>query len=343
MTMQRWITGCALLLLVQVGLILVTHANRQGGAIHPTKEVVVAVNAAEINQMVLEDNQGRRLLFKKEGQRWLLPDSGSFPADKAKVQGLIDRLVGLQRGWPEATTVEAAGRFKVAPDRFVRKLTLGKDSSGLATVYFGTSPGLRKIYLRVDGDTDIHTLALSEHDLEVKADTWIDTTILRFKPEQAVRIDLPGLRLERSGEGLQPAGLGEGEEVVAERRDALVNQVAGLTVTGLLGTVEKPEYGLDHPVLRFTVELEGGQTIDYLFGQPAQPDQGQGEVAEPAGATWYVLKVSDREQVFRVEGWQVDEIKAATRAALVRIKGKEAADKEATAVPAETPAGQPEG
>lgn len=343
MTMQRWITGCALLLLVQVGLILVTHANRQGGAINPGTEPVLAVNAAEINQLVLEDDQGRSLLLKKEEQRWLLPESGSFPADMAKVQGLIDRLVGLQRGWPEATTAEAAGRFKVAPDRFVRKLTLRKDSAGLATIYFGTSPGLRKIYLRVDGDTDIHTLALSEHDLEIKADTWIDTGILRFKPEQAVRIDLPGLRLERSVDGLQPAGLGEGEEVVAERRDALVNQVAGLTVTGLLGTVEKPEDGLDRPVLRFTVELEGGQAIDYLFGQPAQPDQGQGEVAEPAGATWSVLKVSNRDQVFRVESWQVDEIKAATRAALVRPQVKAAEDKEVPVIPAETPAGQPEG
>jgi hypothetical protein len=39
-----------------------------------------------------------------------------------------------------------------------------------------------------------------------------------------------------------------------------------------------------------------------------------------------VLKVSNQDQLFRVDGWQMEEIKSATRAALVRTKVQKPAD-----------------
>lgn len=336
--MKRWILLGILVLLVQVGLIVATQSLRHADDIKSGKGPLLKLTAAEVNEVVLEDGEGRRLILKKEQGKWLLPNVGSFPADAARIQGLIDRLAGLQRGWPEATTAEAAGRFKVAADRFERKLSLRKDGTLLGTVFFGASAGLRKSYLRVDGDSEIQTLAIAQHELEVKADGWIDTGILRLKPEQVVRISLPGLRLERGSDGLlQPADITAGEEVVKDRRDQLVKQVTGLTISGLLGTDEKPEYGLEQPVLRYAVELEGGATTEYIFGQEKKPGQTGGQEGTPPDIEQsLVLKVSNQNQLFRLDTWQVDEIKKATRASLVRVKEQQ---------PTETPgaAAKPEG
>ena len=325
--MKRLILICAVLVLAQAGLVVLTHFGRQADETQTGKGPLLKLTASEVNELLLEDGEGRKLRLKKEKERWVLPESGSFPADTVRVQELIQRLAGLQRGWPEATTIEAATRFKVAPDRFERKLSLGKDGKSLATVYFGASPGLRKIYLRVDNDAEIQTLAMPQHELEVQADSWIDTGLLRLKPEQIMQVDLPGLQLERTQDGLQPADLKPEEELAKDRRDLLVKRLAGLTVSALLGGENKPEYGLDNPALRYTVELDGGVTIDYLFGQLPKAEQGEGkEGALPMAENSSVLKVSNQEQLFRVDGWQLEEIKTATRAALVRTKAQKPAE-----------------
>lgn len=323
--MRRLIFICLALLLLQTGLVVLTHWQRPAADAQSGKGPLVKLAVAEVDELLLEDGEGHNLVLKKEQENWLLPDAGSFPADSERVQGLIDRLVATQRGWPEATTAEAATRFKVAADRFERKLSLRKAGNTLATVFFGGSPGLRKTYLRVDGDPEIQTIGIAQHELEVKIDNWIDTHALRLKPEQVARIELPDLVLERTQDGLQPVGLSPEEEVVKDRRDALVKRLTGLSIAAILGAESRPEYGLEHPSLRYSVVLEGGDTVEYVFGAIPKPQTGKEDAAaQPAMEQSSVLKVSNRKQLFRVDGWQVEEIKNATRVALVRSKKQEA-------------------
>ena len=321
--MKKLIGICALLVLVQSGLAVWSYVADTHSIGSPSgKGAFLNINAADVNALVLEDGQGHTLHLTKEKDQWLLPDLASFPADTVRVQGLVDRIVGLQRGWPEATTPEAAKRFKVASDRFERKMTLRNNGTSLGVVYFGSSPGLRKTYVRVDGNQDILALALASHELETAADLWIDTRVLHLQPEQVVRVALPGVQLERHTEGLLPTNLAADEEIVTARRDALVKRLSSLAISGVLGKESKPEYGQETPVLRYSLELAGGTSIAYSFGQPpAQPEakDAQGQMAEPPS---YVLKVSNREPLFRVDGWQVEEIKQVNRAALVQKKGK---------------------
>lgn len=338
--MKRLICICAVLVLVQAGLAVLTHLQTGDEGSRSAKGPLLGLKAAEVDELVLEDGQ-KRLVLKRDQEQWLLPDLGSFPADSARVQALVDQLAGLQRGWPEATTAEAATRFKVAADRFERKLTLRRNGADLGVVYLGSSPGLRKIYLRADKDPEIGTLTLSPHDLELGFDGWIDTRVLALKSEQLVRVELPELRLDRAEGGLQPADLGATEEVVKERRDSLIRQLTGLTISSVLGTEAKPEYGLDNPALRYSLELEGGQRIEYLFGQLPGPagKEAPGQVPEPPSQ--YVLKVSGRDQLFRVEAWQVNELKGVKRATLVQAKAQPPAAT-GQAAPSVAPAGAPQ-
>jgi hypothetical protein len=331
--MKRWIVVCAILVLAQVGLTLWTNLAHQRGVSERAKGPLLAMQGATVTGLLLEDGAGRSLALNKVKDGWILPGSADFPADAVRIQSLIGKLTALQRGWPEATTAEAATRFKVAADRFEHKLTLLQQEKPLAVVYFGISPGLRKLYFRVDNDPEIHVLEVPPHDLDTSTDAWIDTSVLHLKPEQVLRVSLPGLELEQTKQGLQPAGLKEGEELIKDRRDSLVKRLTRLSISHILGKEVKPEYGLDKPALRYSIALEGGTTIDYLFGQPPKPASKEGEL--PVGDNSYVLKVSNQEQLLRVDGWQVDELKKASRASLVKPKA------EATPVPQQSEASQP--
>ena len=321
--MRKLIWICAILVLVQSGLAVWSHvANNRSISSQSDKGTLLKINTAEVNALVLEDGEGHKLQLTKKKDQWQLPGLASFPADTVRVQGLIDRLAGQLRGWPEATTLEAAKRFKVASDRFERKLTLRNNNTDLGVVYFGSSPGLRKTYVRGDGSQEIQALALASHELEMQADAWIDTRVLYLKAEQITRVALPGMQLERHKEGLQPTDLAIDEEIVTARRDALVKRLSSLAISSVLGKELKPEYGLATPALRYSVELEGGTSTEYVCALPpakAEAKEVKGQMPE---LPWYVLKVSNREELFRVDGWQVEEIINVNRAMLVQKKGK---------------------
>jgi len=318
--MKRLIYICAILVLVQTGLAVWTHVSPHENGSQPGKVPLLKMTATEVNVLLLEDGDGRKLLLDKVNDQWQLPELAAFPADTVRVQELVDRLAGLQRGWPEATTAEAAQRFKVAGDRFERKLTLRNKDTHLGVVYFGSSPGLRKIYVRADNDPAIQILAMAPHELEVQTDAWIDTRVLYLKPEQVLRVALPGLQLERQKDGLQPADMTPDEQIVTARRDALVKRLSSIAINSVLGKESRPEYGFETPLLRYSVELEGGSRIEYVVGQP--PKIEGKEAQDPMAERSYVVKVSNRAQLFRVDGWQVDAIRGASRALLVQKKGQ---------------------
>lgn len=319
--MKRLIGICAILVLIQTGLTIATHVIGRDQGPHHSKGPLLAIEPRNIDQVVLADDQGNSLVLDRRNGRWLLPATDNFPADSERVEDLIARLSARQRGWPEAATAEAANRFKVAADRFERMLRLRREGKDLSTLYFGTAPSLRRIYLRVDGDQEIHSLAMSQHELSVKADDWIDPGVLKIEPGQIVEVDLPGLRLKNTPDGLQPSDLKDGEEVVGDLRDALIKRLCGLTINGLLGKEGKPEFGLEQPILRYTLVLKDGKLREYRFGrQQAKTeehgDKGQGMA--PGAGPVTVLKVSDHDQFFKMDGWQVDEIRNISRSALVR-------------------------
>ena len=336
--MKKLIGICAVVLVVQVGLAVLTNWRNPGGEGKGiAKGPLLQLAAAEVDEVLLEDGTGQKIALKKNKERWQLPAQGNFPADSVRIQGMIERVAGMQRGWPEAATAEAAVRFKVDVARFERKMTLKKGGAALGTVYFGTSPGLRKIYCRVDGDKEIQAFAMATDELDMKLDNWIDTGMLHLKVEQIHRVNLPGISLVRQGKDLIPSDLKNDEEVAVGQRDAAVKRIAGLTITSLLEKGNKPEYGLEHPALHYTVEMENGTRIEYVFGQLAQAAQATPE--KPAGEvnTSSVLQVSGQERLFRLESWQVEELLHVSRASLVRTK--EAAEKEDGAKMPPAPAG----
>ena len=254
------------------------------------------------------------MLERSDGQ-WRLPDLSGFSAEQASVVRLLERLSDLDKGWPVATTGSAARRFKVADTAFERKLTLSQGDETVAALFVGSSPGFRKVHVRVPGEEAIYAVEFSAFEVNAKPDDWIDKAVLSRRVEDIRRVDLPELSLSREQGKLVVAALDPGEETVEEEAKRLVDRIAGLRIRSVLGTEEKPEYRQDQPALRVSVALESGDEQQYVFSKPDEAD-------------YYVLKASHRDEYFKVDSWAVDPLKEAMRANLVRRTADETATAE---------------
>ena len=67
--MKRWIYVCAIVALAQAGLAVWTNVARHAGETQANKGPLLNLKAAEVNELLLEDGQGRKLTLKKEADR----------------------------------------------------------------------------------------------------------------------------------------------------------------------------------------------------------------------------------------------------------------------------------
>jgi Domain of unknown function (DUF4340) len=306
-----------------------------------------------VDHLTIEGPDGARIVLAKQGEGWVLPDNGGYPADKTRVDTLLSRLKGLQRGLPVATTSGALKRFKVSDESFERRVLLAHGDDTLATLYLGSSPGMHHVHARSGKDDAVYAVDFAVYEAPDKAADWEDRTILQFPQDSLETIDVAGLTLHRlpvaaadtgadtsgaNGEGKpaaaatwQVAAAGQGEVVNPAGAQDLAGKLAQLRIGAVLGTEVKPDYGLDKPALTLSVTRKGGEQLAYRLG--------------PTGKEGYaVLKSSARPEYFRIPGYTADAlIKAAGRAQLVQAAPAPAVAAPAAAgKPADSTPGSPE-
>jgi hypothetical protein len=309
-------------------------------AAHPDTPLLT-LGDQPVDHVTIEGPEGARVVLAKQDQGWVLPGDGGYPADRTQVDTLISRLEGLKRGLPVATTSGALTRFKVSDDSFERRLLLAHGDDTLATLYLGSSPGMRHVHARTGKDDAVYSVDFGVYEAPVNAGDWENKAILQFPQDSLETIEVAGLTLHRApaatpnqaaGEAGKPAGTagwqvdgaGQGEVGNPAGAQDLAGKLAQLRIGAVLGTEAKPEYGLDQPVLTLSVTRKGGTQLDYRLG--------------PTGKEGYaVLKSSARPEYFRLPGYTADAlIKAAGRTQLVQAAP-------APAAVANAPVGQPEG
>ena len=320
--MQKTIGVLVVLLAVQLSLAVGMSFSRPDLATARSDTPLLDLGDRRVDRLTIEDSDNSKLVLARQGDGWVLPESGDFPADEAKVDVLLDRLKGLQRGLAVATSEGAMRRFKVSDDAFERRVVLAQGDEALATLYFGTSPGMRRVHARAQHDDGVYVVEFGVHDAAVRAEDWEDKDLLAIAPAEIETISLAGLTLKRlPGDGSDAAtgqagkqttaeadwtveSLAEGESVNQVNAGALVGKLSGLRFAAVLGSEAKPEYGLEQPELVIALTRKGEQ-FDYALGK-RDKDQD------------YVLKVSHRDEYFRLPGHTGDAlIKAAGRDQLI--------------------------
>jgi len=307
--MKKWILILSGLLSAQLVLAVVLNLTGEDYGTFQAEERLLSFNRQAVDGLRIEDGTDSLVLKKQEG-KWLLPESGDFPASQANVKRLLDKLAVMEKGWPVAKTRSAARRFTVSEQQFERKLTLFADDDAQATLYVGSSPGFRKVYVRPGNENDIFAVDFNTWEAEAKDDDWIDKGVLTLDESIVERLEMPGIILQRQDGRLQVINLEENEQTNVEESSALLGKLTGLRVQSLLGTDAEPEYRQDEPDLEVRITTEGGGVLDYRFSKPQD-------------AAYYVLKRSDLDFFFAVAEHTVNPVREATRENLVQARTEE--------------------
>jgi hypothetical protein len=308
--MKNWIGILSGLLVLQLALALGLNLAVDDYAAFEPSEPLLAFEPESVDALRIEDGEGTVDLVRREGA-WVLPGLDDFPADQEAVTRLLERLAGLQKGWPVATTSGALERFEVAEDAYERRISLTAAGTPAPLLYLGTSPGLRKTHVRPEGEVAVYAASLDIWEAGAAPSDWIDKGILTLGEAAITRIELPGLTLERDGEALRVAGLGEGEQTDAAAARTLVNRLANLRIQSVVGEDVVPAG--DTPALTITVTRAEGDPLTYRFWK------------QPEG-TDYLLTRSDLDHRLVVAGFSVEPLVSAGRAALVRVPEAESAE-----------------
>ncbi|NLF24370.1 MAG: DUF4340 domain-containing protein [Deltaproteobacteria bacterium] len=314
--MSKWIKTLTALLVVQLVLVAWQFGRGSDMGTFSSDEAILALKLEEFESLkIVQEGEPELLISKKDG-KWVVPAAQDFPVDSAKIEGLLEKLLGLKKSWPVAKTQVAAKQLKVGKDDFERKVTFLKGDHEVATVFLGTAPAFRKVHLRVDGQDQVFAVEFSSFDLDPKQVSWFDRGLLRVARSEVESVALNGVVLKNTESGAQIEGLEPDEEVVKKEADTVLSAVSTLSFDEFVGVEEKPEYKELPLLLELKVRVKGGEEVSYVFSGPIEKEER------------YLLKSSKYPYFFKASKTPADTLKAATREKLVQKKAPEKPAKE---------------
>jgi hypothetical protein len=305
--MRRWIPVLAVVLGIQLAAAVLLGLRHDRLAPQSPDAPLVSVDLGTVDRLTLDGPVSpdaakpstAKVELVKRDRGWVLPGYFDAPADATKVKNLLHDLTNARRGLPIATSDEALARFKVAADQYERRVVASANGKTLATVYVGSSPGLRRSDARTAGDRAVYAVALATYDLPTESDKWLDARVLDKETKDVTQIALApagksALTLRRDdGEGKDAWKLAEvppDKRVDSKNAAALASVVAGVRIDAVLGTQAQPQWRQDKPELGLTLTGKDGKTVNWVLSKPEKAD-------------YYVLKSSGEPWYFRVEAW----------------------------------------
>jgi Domain of unknown function (DUF4340) len=179
---------------------------------YKAKEPLLAFEPAKVDQIEINESGASAVVLTKQDGKWTVPSLAGFPADDAKVSGLLSKIAGLKKGWPVASSSEAAKRFKVTDDAHERLIALKSGGKELAKLFIGTSPAFKQAHARAGNESSIYSVAFAAYDAGARGEDWMDRSLLNIPQDQIASIAIGGVTLERKDGKFALAGLSQTEK-----------------------------------------------------------------------------------------------------------------------------------
>jgi len=223
-----WLAGLLVVQLVVVAVLLFAR----GGFSEPETGPLLAFDVAAIDGISIEEGKDQTLELRRGDAGWTVAGqiaADPVPADDDKVADLLEKLAGLQAPWPVATTASARERFEVTDENRQRLLRLLTGDRTAAELLLGTSPGFRRLHVRLPGQDAVYEVDLSHFELSTSADEWIDRAVLAAEGEVSAVAREGKWRIARSDDGWM---LDDGAADTAKAQD-MADRFANLRVLGV--------------------------------------------------------------------------------------------------------------
>jgi hypothetical protein len=336
--MNRTVAALAGLLAVQL-VVAAGLGFARTGLSGPAKQVpLVALSSHKVDRITIEGPNKAKVVLAQVKGSWRLPGLADFPADQTRVKSLVDALGKLTEGLPVATTRDAQTRFKVSDTDFERRVTLSSGGKTIGTVLFGTSPSMREIHARREGQSGVYSVQFASWQMPAQESDWEDKRLLQIPVRDIAAIDVAGLHIVHTADeaakaggakkggaktgdakasdakvagakpndakaaAKQPAwqasGLAAGETLDQTAAASLAGSLADLEFDHVLEGAPPADDGLASPVLTLTVTKRGGGNVVYRIGKSKD------------GKT-YTLKSSSRSEYFAVPSFAAEPLIAA--------------------------------
>ena len=298
-----------------------------------------ALGAPDITTLAVQDKDGKRVELARQGEAWVVPAGGDYPADNSKINTFLEKIVGVQSNPLVTRTRASHKRLQVADDDFVRRIDFTSADGSSRTLFLGSAPGGGATHVRAGGRDEVYLArGLFSYDANTDITGWIDPVYFSVAQEQAISLTLRNAngtfefeKDEASGAWTMK-GLAAGEEFNPNNFTTLLARLSSLRMTRPLGKEAKPEYGLDNPGALITVVVKddagGRQTHSLRVG------------AKDAADNSYVVKASESLSPYtvRVAGFSVEDFVTKTRQDFLQLPPTPTPAPEATPTPQVAPA-----
>jgi hypothetical protein len=301
-------------LALQLALAAALSFGGSGNGAYKAKEPLLAFNAAAIDGIDIDETGGSSVSLTKSGDQWNVPAFAGFPADNARVRILLAKLEDLKRGWPVATSSEAAKRFKVTEDSHERKITLKSGGKPVAELLVGSSPSFRQAYARSSDDSGVYTIAFATYDAGDRPEDWMDRDALSLPEDKIASISVGDVTLERKDGKYLLSKLAEGETPKESEISKLVSATLHPVFDAIEGKGPEALAKANDPSIQVAVKLTDGSSVQSFYKK------------EAAGGA-YVFSRSGKDYLFRVAETNIEPIVKAKHEALVDAKGAQAETK----------------
>jgi hypothetical protein len=194
----------------------------------------------------------------------------------------------LKKGFPVATSSDAAARFKVSDSVNERRIVLSSGGKETAKLLIGTSPSFRLANVRAGSGSEIYSVAVSSYEAPIRGEDWMDREVLAIPADQVASVKFSdAVTLERKDGKFALAGAQHGEKVL----DAKVQTAGGAILRPAFDVVQgkgaEEVAKLGTPDFQVEVKKTDGSARTYKYKK------------EAAGGA-YLFTASDRDYVFRV-------------------------------------------
>ncbi len=260
--LNRVLLGALLLQLALFGA-LFALCGRSGEARAPSRLLLEGLAREAITRLSLQAEDGSSLELAREGEGWVLPAKGGYPADGARVERLLGQLCALRPRLLVARGGLHHVDLEVDEARFRRKVALEAGALRRELYVGGRRAGYTQV--RLGGEEDTYGVDdLDEWQLSAAPLEWMDKAYWSAPRERLVRLEIARgaevVRLERVG----PAAWRLGEAPVPPRKAGeLLEQAARLEPVDVLGRLEDP-------AVRARVD-QGAKPVTLRLGLAAEP------------------------------------------------------------------------